>query len=103
MIVPWSAARTQCHTRILVDFTCIFDVSLGCRGSPGPDRLGREWGGVEGGETSWSRAELVTRQREWATRHDGGVIEGRDIGSVVFPDADLKVYLDARPDHRDRR
>lgn len=41
------------------------------------------------------RTELRTRQREWAGRNGGGVIEGRDIGTVVFPDAVLKVYLDA--------
>ena len=41
------------------------------------------------------RAELRYRQREWAEKHGGGVIEGRDIGSVVFPDAELKVYLTA--------
>ena len=49
------------------------------------------------------RAELVARQRDWAQRHEGGVIEGRDIGSVVFPDAELKVYLDARPEVRAAR
>lgn len=49
------------------------------------------------------RTELVARQREWAKRKGGGVIEGRDIGSVVFPDADLKVYLDARPEVRAAR
>ncbi len=49
------------------------------------------------------RAELVARQRDWAQRHGGGVIEGRDIGSVVFPDAELKVYLDARPEVRAAR
>jgi cytidylate kinase len=49
------------------------------------------------------RAELVSRQREWARRRGGGVIEGRDIGSVVFPDALLKVYLDARPEVRAAR
>jgi cytidylate kinase len=41
------------------------------------------------------RAELVRRQREWAAEHDGGVIEGRDIGTVVFPDARLKLYVTA--------
>lgn len=46
------------------------------------------------------RTELRRRQREWAEQHGGGVIEGRDIGSVVFPDADLKVYLTATPDVR---
>lgn len=49
------------------------------------------------------RRELVTRQREWGHRHGGGVIEGRDIGSVVFPDAELKVYLDAHPEVRAAR
>ncbi|MDZ7676352.1 MAG: (d)CMP kinase [Acidimicrobiales bacterium] len=49
------------------------------------------------------RHELVTRQHEWARRYGGGVIEGRDIGSVVFPDAELKVYLDARPEIRAAR
>lgn len=49
------------------------------------------------------RTELVARQRDWAHRYDGGVIEGRDIGSVVFPDAELKVYLDARPEVRAAR
>ncbi|MGK2930497.1 MAG: (d)CMP kinase [Acidimicrobiales bacterium] len=49
------------------------------------------------------RTELVARQREWAQRFGGGVIEGRDIGSVVFPDAELKVYLDARPEVRASR
>lgn len=49
------------------------------------------------------RAELVRRQREWAAAHDGGVIEGRDIGTVVFPDAELKVFLTASEDERARR
>jgi len=46
------------------------------------------------------RAELRARQRAWAERHGGGVVEGRDIGTVVFPDADLKVFLTARPEVR---
>ncbi len=46
------------------------------------------------------RSELRRRQQEWAVAHGGGVIEGRDIGSVVFPDAELKVYLTAAPDVR---
>ena len=49
------------------------------------------------------REELRRRQREWATTHGGGVIEGRDIGTVVFPDAELKVYLTAAPDARAQR
>jgi cytidylate kinase len=49
------------------------------------------------------RVELVSRQREWTERRGGGVLEGRDIGTVVFPDAELKVYLTADPDERARR
>jgi len=48
------------------------------------------------------RQVLVARQRAYG--ESGGVVmEGRDIGSVVFPDADVKVYLDASPDERARR
>ena len=49
------------------------------------------------------RKELQRRQREWAEAHGGGVIEGRDIGSVVFPDADVKVYLTASDEERATR
>lgn len=49
------------------------------------------------------RAEMVRRQREWARERGGGVLEGRDIGTVVFPDAQLKVYLTARPEVRASR
>jgi cytidylate kinase len=41
------------------------------------------------------RRQLVSRQREWIRSHGGGVVEGRDIGSEVWPDAELKVYLTA--------
>ncbi|MDP6975479.1 MAG: (d)CMP kinase [Acidimicrobiales bacterium] len=49
------------------------------------------------------RKELVERQRGWVAERGGGVVEGRDIGSVVFPDARLKVYLTASPEVRARR
>jgi len=49
------------------------------------------------------RDEMRRRQREWVAEHGGGVMEGRDIGTVVFPDAELKVYLDASPDVRAAR
>ncbi len=49
------------------------------------------------------RTELRQRQRQWIADHDGGVVEGRDIGSVVFPDATLKVYLTASPFVRAQR
>jgi cytidylate kinase len=49
------------------------------------------------------RAEMVARQQAWVEDHGGGVVEGRDIGTVVFPDAQLKIYLTASADERARR
>src|SRR5690606_11713577 len=48
------------------------------------------------------RAVLVRRQREYAGQ-GGVVMEGRDIGTVVLPEADVKVYLDASAEERARR
>jgi cytidylate kinase len=48
------------------------------------------------------RAILIARQR--AMGEGGGVVmEGRDIGTVVFPGADVKIFLDASPEERARR
>jgi cytidylate kinase len=49
------------------------------------------------------REILVARQRAWVAQHGGGVVEGRDIGTVVFPAATVKVYLVAAEDERARR
>jgi len=49
------------------------------------------------------RAALVSQQRAWAEAHGGGVVEGRDIGTVVFPDATVKVFLTASEKERARR
>lgn len=50
------------------------------------------------------RAWVNARQREAAADHPSGVVvDGRDIGTVVFPDAPLKVFLTATPDERARR
>ena len=48
------------------------------------------------------RRVMVARQREMAA-HGGVVMDGRDIGTVVFPDADLKFYLEARLAERAKR
>lgn len=48
------------------------------------------------------RRVLVAKQREYAREHDL-VMEGRDIGSVVFPDTPYKFYIDASPEVRARR
>ena len=49
------------------------------------------------------RSIMRERQRAWSQSKGGGVIEGRDIGTVVFPDAILKVYLTASPRVRAER
>lgn len=50
------------------------------------------------------RVWVNTRQREAVAAHpDGVVVDGRDIGTVVFPDAPLKVFLTATPEERARR
>ena len=49
------------------------------------------------------RTEMRIRQQEWASAHGGGVIEGRDIATVVFPEAILKVFLTATPQVRAQR
>ena len=48
------------------------------------------------------REVLVARQRQIGEQR-GVVMEGRDIGTVVFPEADVKIYLDASPEERARR
>jgi cytidylate kinase len=49
------------------------------------------------------RAVLVEQQRQWVRSRHGGVVEGRDIGSVVFPDAALKLFVTASPRVRAER
>ena len=49
------------------------------------------------------RAALLDYQRSFARRKPGAVLDGRDIGTVVCPDADVKLYIDARPEVRARR
>ncbi|MGH9048109.1 MAG: (d)CMP kinase [Acidimicrobiia bacterium] len=49
------------------------------------------------------REVMVARQRAWIADHGGGVVEGRDIGTVVFPDAPVKVFLTASDEERARR
>jgi cytidylate kinase len=49
------------------------------------------------------RKLLVARQRELVTAADAVVVEGRDIGTVVLPEATLKIYLTAAPEVRAQR
>ena len=49
------------------------------------------------------RDAMREQQRSWIRDHEGGVVEGRDIGTVVFPDAILKIFLTASPEVRAER
>ena len=49
------------------------------------------------------RRRLVAQQRELVAEADAVVVEGRDIGTVVLPDATLKIYLTASPEVRAQR
>ena len=49
------------------------------------------------------RSLLVDAQRSWVVTRGGGVVEGRDIGTVVFPGADLKLFVTASPRVRAER
>lgn len=49
------------------------------------------------------RAELLAYQRGFAARRPGAVLDGRDIGTIVCPDADVKLFITATPEARARR
>ena len=49
------------------------------------------------------RAALLERQRQFAAQDGGAVLDGRDIGTVIAPDADVKLYVTASPEIRAQR
>jgi cytidylate kinase len=49
------------------------------------------------------RAALVAFQRDFAAKPPGAVLDGRDIGTVICPNADVKIYVTAAPEVRARR
>jgi len=49
------------------------------------------------------RAALLAFQRDFGRAPPGAVLDGRDIGTVIFPDADVKIYVDATPEVRASR
>jgi cytidylate kinase len=49
------------------------------------------------------RAALLAFQHDFGRAPPGAVLDGRDIGTVIFPDADVKIYVDATPEVRARR
>lgn len=49
------------------------------------------------------RDAMREQQRQWVAEHNGGVVEGRDIGTVVLPNAEVKIFLTASPEVRAQR
>lgn len=49
------------------------------------------------------RAALLAYQRQFATQSPGAILDGRDIGTVICPDADVKIFVTATPEVRARR
>ena len=49
------------------------------------------------------RAALIKRQRDFAEQEGGAVLDGRDIGTVIAPDADAKLFVTANAEERARR
>jgi CMP/dCMP kinase len=95
-----AVARLASHSRIDLSGTRVaidgIDVTREIR-TPDIDRAAASVARLPG-----VRAILVARQRELG-KGGGIVMEGRDIGTVVFPQADAKIYLDASPSERARR
>lgn len=100
---PGDAARVAVlatHLRIEVDDRVLVDDVDATEAIRGPDVSVAVSAVAQNPEV---RAELVRRQRAWAAARTGAVMEGRDIASVVLPDADVKVYLTASDGERARR
>lgn len=100
------AAVTQIAQDARIDFACRTDRNRLCLNDEplGPEIRTPE---VSQGASKVStipevRTALTERQRELGHEY-GCVMEGRDIGTVVFPDAQVKVFLTASPDERIRR
>lgn len=95
-----SVAAVAARTNIIVENGLVeidgHDVTRAIR-TPEVDRIAAAVARLPG-----VRQVLVQRQRELGAR-GGVVMEGRDIGTVVFPNADVKIYLDASAEERARR
>jgi cytidylate kinase len=70
---------------------------------PGPDLRSADVETAVSGVSRHQHVRLVLREEQRRLAARGGVVEGRDIGSVVLPDADVKLFLTATPDERATR
>lgn len=70
---------------------------------PGPELMSEAVEAVVSEMAAHPEVRAVLRDAQRGLGSRGCVMEGRDIGTVVFPDADVKIFLSARPDVRARR
>jgi pantoate ligase / CMP/dCMP kinase len=117
--VAWKCTRDGIS---LSDVEAMTRLAESCRVSVGADAAGRQIVTVDGVDVTTAirtpeidqavgpvaaaapvRAALVAQQRRWGSDRGAGVMEGRDIATVVFPDAPVKVYLTASTEERARR
>ena len=75
-----------------LDASRLHEATLKARGMAEPASIVSAMPGV--------RAALVDLQRRFAATAPGAVLDGRDIGTVIFPDADVKIFVDASPQVR---
>lgn len=68
--------------------------------TPGPELTGEDVEGIVSAVARHPGVRSVLRAAQRRLGAAGSVIEGRDIGTVVFPDADVKIFLRAEPDER---
>lgn len=92
-----AVATLVAHTEILVDGGVLVDGADATEIIRGPE-VTAAVSMVSANERV--RVIVVAQQREWISEHGGGVVEGRDIGTVVAPDAMLKVFLTASDEVR---
>jgi len=78
-----------------LDATRLNEAALKARGMAEPASIVSTMPGV--------RAALVELQRRFAQAPPGAVLDGRDIGTVICPQADVKIFVDAAPEVRARR
>lgn len=98
---PGAIAAMAPEVDLLVENGCVtvdgVDATVAIRGRDVTDAVSR----IAANPTV--RDVLVARQRRWVDERGGAVVEGRDIGTVVFPDARLKVFVTASPRVRAER
>jgi cytidylate kinase len=70
---------------------------------PAQNLTSKEVEGIVSRVARHPQVRLVMRRAQRALGAGGCVMEGRDIGTIVFPDADVKIFLSAAPEDRDKR